>query len=736
MTTDGTGTERRRLTNLRLVHKLPVMVVLSALIATISVGLVSGYLAQQALTKAEGEKLLAVASSRATALDDYFETIDQDLRLQAGSPMIVEALQSFRTGWQLLDGNQKEILQSLYIAQNPYPLGEKDKLDAASDPSSYSRTHAAYHPWLRQLLRERGYYDIFLFDPEGNLIYSVFKESDYATNLVTGEWKASGLGDVFRAALDPGRQAELAFTDFAPYGPSHGAPASFIATAVTDARGQAIGVLAFQMPIDRMNQALQMDAGLGRTGDIYLVGIDRLMRNQSRLTDEPTILARTIDTDAVARALAGESDFMATLGPAGRPVVAAFDAIHAHDVTWAVVAEMDRDEILAPVTEMRNAIVIVVLVTLLIVAGTGFLVSRGIVRPLARTTQAIDRVAQGDMSVAIVDQDRSDEVGDIARAVEVFRAGLERQARLEAERLETEKAAAAERHALRMKMADGFEASVGRVIADVTKIADSMSDDMQTVTASADETVRQSEAVAHAAAGASDNVNAVAAAIEELNSSVAEVGRQVDHSSSIAGKAVEEAANADGTVRELADSAQKIGEVIELISNIAAQTNLLALNATIEAARAGEAGKGFAVVAAEVKSLATQTAQATDEIAAQVTAIQTATGTTVNTIEKIGKTISELNEIASNIAAAVEQQNAATGDISRNVQDAAGQTAEVSGNVAGVNQAAAEAGEIANRVLEVARNLTDQAAALQGEVEKFLSDVRDDQRARTGTEDA
>jgi methyl-accepting chemotaxis protein len=263
-------------------------------------------------------------------------------------------------------------------------------------------------------------------------------------------------------------------------------------------------------------------------------------------------------------------------------------------------------------------------------------------------------------------------------------------------------------------------------VSEVVDIVSSSSAELQStaesMAATAEETSRQSEAVAAAAEEATTNVQTVAAAAEEMAKSVEEIGRQVAQSSTIAGRAVDEANRTNTTVESLAEAAQKIGEVVELISDIASQTNLLALNATIEAARAGDAGKGFAVVASEVKSLANQTAKATEDIAAQITGMQEATSGTVDSIKGISSTIGEISEIANAIAAAVEEQSAATQEISRNVQEAATGTQDVSSNITTVNEAAVETGKSAGGVLEAAQELSKQGEVLRGEIEKFIGE--------------
>ncbi len=275
-----------------------------------------------------------------------------------------------------------------------------------------------------------------------------------------------------------------------------------------------------------------------------------------------------------------------------------------------------------------------------------------------------------------------------------------------------------------VKLADDFETNVKSVVDTVSAASTEMQATAQAMSATAEETNCQSTVVAAASEQATNNVQTVASAAEGLSASVSEISNQVSQSTKIARAAVEKATGTNAQIQELATAAQKIDEVVKLISDIAAQTNLLALNATIEAARAGDAGKGFAVVASEVKSLANQTAQATDEIAAQISAVQSATTSSVSAIEEITKVINEINEISNAVAAAVEEKGAATQEIARNVQEAATGTREVSSNISGVTQAASETGTSAQQVLEAAGELSRQSEGLSGQVDQFLRQVR------------
>jgi methyl-accepting chemotaxis protein len=352
-----------------------------------------------------------------------------------------------------------------------------------------------------------------------------------------------------------------------------------------------------------------------------------------------------------------------------------------------------------------------------------FFIARGILRPLLGMTAAMTRLAAGDYAVEVPARGNTDEIGDMARAVDVFKQNGIEAVRLAAAQ-EEERAVKEQRAGRLVELTRGFEAKAGELVDQVSAASTELQATAQSMTQIAGQTTQQATNVATAAEEASTNVQTVATAAEELASSTSEIARQVAQSAKIAGKAVEDAKRTDGVVQALAEGAQKIGEVVGLISSIAGQTNLLALNATIEAARAGDAGKGFAVVASEVKSLATQTAKATDDISRQIAQIQAATKEAVGSIQTIGATIGEISEIAAAIAAAVEEQGSATQEIARNVQQAAAGTQEVTSNITGVSEGANNTGAAATQVLGAAGELSRQAEQLRGEVGQFIAGVK------------
>jgi methyl-accepting chemotaxis protein len=369
-----------------------------------------------------------------------------------------------------------------------------------------------------------------------------------------------------------------------------------------------------------------------------------------------------------------------------------------------------------------------VLGTLAILAGAAvlaFLLSRSLSRPLTAIAAIMNRLSSGELDVEIPGRERRDELGTMAMAVDVFRRGMIETRTLREAQEVAKHDNERDRKVLLRQMADRFEAEVRSAVGAVAQATENMEHTASEIAAGAGKTSQRTAAAAAASEQASASVNTVAAATEELAASVAEIGRQATHSSSVADAAVARAGRTTELVQGLATTAKKIDDVLRLIDAIANQTNLLALNATIEAARAGEAGRGFAVVAAEVKQLASQTAKATEEIAGQVTAIQSATGECVIAIDGISQTIRDISTFTATIAAAVEEQDSATQEIARSVRQAAAGTSEVSQNVVGASKAAEQSRQLAESVMAGSTDLSRQARSLSESVDGFLGGLRD-----------
>ncbi|MDA9401064.1 methyl-accepting chemotaxis protein [Bradyrhizobium sp. CCBAU 45389] len=474
-----------------------------------------------------------------------------------------------------------------------------------------------------------------------------------------------------------------------------------------------------------------------------MLKLSQVPENRTRMEKLKSLGADYLRAARRVAAIRGEA--IAATGPDAAANVARLveeGARLVREVTLPIAAELDtitseiadfskhksEEELAAAAQEMaagERLGIAVGICAMLVLIGSWMMSFFTIARPIRALTAAMDKLAGGDFSVVLPGLGHKDEVGGVAAAVEKFKVVSEQKAREEAEaKVRQDHAAAAQRKAEMHRLADGFEAAIGEIVDTVSSAATELEASASTLTSTAERGQQLTTMVAAASEEASTNVQSVASATEELSSSITEISRQVQESARVANEAVGQARTTTERVSELSKAATRIGDVVELINTIAGQTNLLALNATIEAARAGEAGKGFAVVASEVKALAEQTAKATGEIGHQIASIQTATEHSVGAIRDISNTIEKLSEISSTIAAAVEEQGAATQEISRNVQQAAEGTHQVSSNITDVQRGASETGSASSQVLSAAQMLSGDSNRLKLEVSKFLGTVR------------
>lgn len=706
--------------------KIPLLVIISVLVCGLANGFIGCFNISSSLRKNAMSNLQATSANRVEVISSYLDSIRQDITFLSTDRTTIDAIEKFTVAYAEFGESVKDRLQNLYINSNPYPTGEKEKFDGADDGSLYSRLHQYYHPFFRTFLNERGYYDIFLFDMDGNLIYTVFKELDYATNLNSGKWKDSDLGNAYRDAIKKDKSGSISFYDFKSYAPSNGAPASFISTPVKGSGGNTVGVLVFQMPIDRINSVMQSSVGLGETGESVIVGSDHLMRSDSRFSSSTNILETKLKGQDIEKALEGSKGVIELNAPNidGDEIhwYSAFDSIEYYGSKFAIITRVETKEIEAPIVTAKITTILSVLIVLLITGVGGFFFAKTISVPLKKVTDSIEELASNNKSVEVPIIDRSDEIGMISKALKVFRDNMLKSDRL-AEEQKIEQEAKAKRAEKISKATKEFDREVSEVFDAVVTAADEMRASAESMSSVADAVNKQASTVALASEQATTNVGTVATAATQLSSSINEIASQIAMSNEVSVDARSKAQHSNKIISGLAESAKSIGEVVNLINDIADQTNLLALNATIEAARAGDAGKGFAVVANEVKNLANQTGKATEEISMQITSVQNETGVAVNAIAGIVETISNINEASSAIAAAMKEQHSATQEIASNVEQASEGTREVSDNISGVSKAASETGAVSGQVLSASESLLGQMHGLRRTVSGFIETI-------------
>ncbi|KJY84687.1 chemotaxis protein [Vibrio galatheae] len=767
---------------MRIATKIVLASTLLCSLAVVATGVIVGWrssdLSETALYQRANSQLISVREIKKAEIERYFNQISGQIVTTANSVGVQEAIvafseafqkypiekvsksdldqlssyyqSSFAPSYQKANGTsanelqklnmlsrQGKALQARYIAHNTHPSGEKHKLVSDSLGAEYDSVHARFHPSIKGFLEQFGYYDIFMVDKEGNVVYSVFKELDYASNLNNGPYANSGLAKAYKQALNlPANQFYL--EDFSPYYPSYEAAASFIATPIKQS-GQTLGVLIFQMPVDEINHIMTFGgdwnyAGLGSSGETYLVGQDGLLRSESRfLMEEPesyfsamaqsgvsqSVLAQirakssAIDRQPVVTptsklALKGQSGSDLIKDYRNVEVLSAYAPVSVAGLTWGLVTEIDKQEALSDLDVLTHSLLITVISSIVVVVAVAIAISYvlgySIAKPIKLASEKVQQIAEHNDLTQRLEESGKDEMSDLAVSLNALFAHLQDIIGQFAQ------------------TTNNLNSNTRSMAGNMNRARDSVADQNHRTESVATAVNEMSASIAEVAQFASRAAEFVRNA-NDTGSEGVQVGQSLGNEIS---RLDDEMKTAVEAIQRLHHETNSIAEVLDVIQGIAEQTNLLALNAAIEAARAGEQGRGFAVVADEVRSLAGRTQTSTEEIRAKIESLQRETDSVSHSIENANSTVAdgvetcdkntqmleqivsmlnELNEMNIQIAAATEEQKAVTDEISGSITSIADASSAVSVQVQDVD--------------DVIQGISNESDRLNTEVSQF-----------------
>ena len=757
---------------LPLIVRFLAVLLLVALGSGISVGYVAWDTAGDALEAATREQLKTARAIKGRLIGSYFHSVEQEVSVLATLPETAEAIETFDRIFKQLDAADASVtedakekmgdfisnvfmakfesqtgnrlpasavmsdrpgsltVQSAYLANNPNPLGSKDLLVSSGTLPDYDQAHEEFHPIFRDLLKIFGYYDIFLVDRTGEIVYSVYKETDFGTNLLTGPFKNSGLADAVRSSLEARSSTGISFADFSTYVPSYNAPAAFVSRPVY-AGETLVGVVAVQLPIDEIDEVMTggrrwADEGFGRSGEAYLVGPDRLMRSDARaLIEDPeefvrnsrtrgvpsqtiremerlgrTVLLERVENEAVILALEGQSGDAEVLSYDGSPSVASYESVPVFDQTWALIAEVDRTEAYAPADAMRRRIMTTGLIVLILVVIVSIIFGQRLTAPIGRLHAAMVKLQAGDFSIT-VPPGGGRELTSLALAYNRVAASLGLKKRMES----------------------------------ANDRKDELIDEIAGMTATqASSSIEIMGAVTEISAGSRE----IAKTSEELTGTMSEVDEiasenavrstsgleSLNRIETVMGEVVGDAKNVSDHLGEIERRCEAMGQVVTTMVSIADRTQILSINATMEAEKAGDAGLGFRVVAREVRRLADRTAESAgqieDNVKRMLTSVddgvrnmnvfQTRLDETATTNAQIAEGLTEVIERNQDLTprfATVLESMKAQRDAARQISEA---MSELSDNVGNTSDAVKQVDESIADLREMASRLKTEIA--------------------------
>ncbi len=730
-----------RFNSIPLSRKLPIFIVgFSILLAA---GLISASLfalQKYAFTAVENQMFSTIADRR-FAVRQMLKGVEADLETLAVSSATANALVDFDESWEALGGAAQSELKKAYIDSNPNAVGSKHLLDRARGDAAYHTDHALYHPGLRTLIETKGYYDAFLITPAGDIVYSVFKEVDYATNLASGAYKDSGLARVYKSALN-GADRSMHFDDMTPYAPSNGAAAAFIASPVRGADNVLLGVVALQIPVEMMGEIANSSLGLGETTQIFIVGGDGLARTSSRFEGDFQVLDQLPMTHHIEEALAGHSVYEVDEGLNGQQVVTYAKPLELDYANWAIVAEQDVSETMGPVWAQGQILIAVSVLLTAVLSFFGWMFARTITRPLSEICGDMEQISGGDFDTDVATAERGDEIGDLGKTLVAMRGDLKKAKDAEEQRA----IAAREQEVVVEKLSAGlgqlsqgdfartidepFDEAHDALRLDFNKTVHQLNTTVSQVVESADSIKSGAAEISQSSLDLSQRTENQAATLEETAAALKEMTNNVQSAAEgtrnvenvvaearteaeVSGEVVRDAVKA---MTEIEEGSRHISQIIGVIDDIAFQTNLLALNAGVEAARAGDAGRGFAVVASEVRALALKSSDAASEIKGLISDSAQQVENGVDLVGKAGDALTSITERVNNISTLMSE-------IARSATDQSAGLAEINASVVQLDQVTQANAAMVEESTAAGQMLAKDASELMAMVSSFKTDA-------------